>query len=194
MKFDRFARSLSVLIAALQHFNSLGVDFISCTQTIDTTTAMVRLFYNIIGSFAEFEKEMIVERVNAGLANARAKCVRLGRPEKDPSATRPITALRQEGWSLRKISERENLSPPGVLKILRRSETGADTETPAPEPEKPKTPVIATEPKAVPEISPEIWQLKIYLWLVRPQVWRRVLVPGDITLAKLSDVIQRLFG
>lgn len=120
-KYDRFARSLSVLVSALQQFNSLGVDFISYTQQIDTTTPMGRLFYNVIGSFAEFEREMIVERVRTGLANAKAKGVRLGRPEKDKMAPDRIIALRQEGWSLRQIAEREKLSPAGVLKILRRS-------------------------------------------------------------------------
>jgi DNA invertase Pin-like site-specific DNA recombinase len=72
-KYDRFARSLSILVGALQQFSTLGIDFISYTQNIDTTTAMGRLFYHVIGSFAEFEREMIVERVRAGLANARAK-------------------------------------------------------------------------------------------------------------------------
>ena len=62
-KYDRFARSLGVLIAALQEFGSLGVDFISFTQNIDTTTPMGRLFFHVIGSFAEFERELIVERV-----------------------------------------------------------------------------------------------------------------------------------
>lgn len=120
-KYDRFARSLSVLVSALEYFNKLGIDFISYTQEIDTTTPMGRLFYNVIGSFAEFEKEMIVERVNAGLANAKAKGVRLGRPEKDPTAADRIVTLRDEGWSLRQIAKREKLSAPGVLKILRRS-------------------------------------------------------------------------
>jgi DNA invertase Pin-like site-specific DNA recombinase len=120
-KYDRFARSLSVLVSALQQFNSLGVDFISYTQQIDTTTPMGRLFYNVIGSFAEFEREMIVERVRAGLANAKAKGVRLGRPEKDKTAPERIIALRQEGWSLRQIADKERLSAAGVLKILKRS-------------------------------------------------------------------------
>ena len=124
-KYDRFARSLGVLISALQQFNSLGVDFISYTQNIDTTTPMGRLFYNVIGSFAEFEREMIVERVKAGLANARAKGVRLGRPEKDPAAAERITKLRAKGESLRQIAYRENLTAAGVLKILRRIETSA---------------------------------------------------------------------
>ncbi|CAN5147549.1 hypothetical protein BH10CYA1_BH10CYA1_62480 [soil metagenome] len=120
-KYDRLARSLRVLVDSLERFNSLGVDF-SYTQNIDTTTAMGRLFYNVIGSFAEFEREMIVERVNAGLANAKANGVRLGRPENDPTAADRISALRSEGLSLREIAKREKLSPPGVLKILKRSE------------------------------------------------------------------------
>ena len=70
-KYDRFARSLGALIAALQEFRDLGVDFISHTQAIDTTTPMGRLFFHVIGFFAEFEREVIVERVRAGLANAR---------------------------------------------------------------------------------------------------------------------------
>lgn len=91
-KYDRLARSLSVLVSALQQFHSLGVDFISYTQNIDTTTPMGRLFFHIIGSFAEFEREMIVERVRAGLANAKANAKAkgkvLGRPERDYSARR----------------------------------------------------------------------------------------------------------
>lgn len=187
-KYDRFARSLAVLLEALEHFNKLGIDFISYTQNIDTTTPMGRLFYNIIGSFAEFEREMIVERVKAGLANAKAKGVRLGRPEKDPSAAQRIMALREEGLSLRKIAERENLSPPGVLKVLRRN-----NEKTSPQVE----PVTEPKPEAVsirPHVIPEICQLKIYLTIVKPQVWRRLLVPSDITLARLSNVIQKSFG
>lgn len=118
-KYDRFARSLGMLIAALQQFNGLGIDFISYTQSIDTTTSMGRLFFNIIGSFAEFERETIVERVRAGLANARAKGQVLGRPERDPTAKARIAELRAQGLSLREIARREGRSPSGVLKILR---------------------------------------------------------------------------
>ena len=93
-KYDRFARSLSILVAALQQFSTLGIDFISYTQNIDTTTAMGRLFYHVIGSFSEFERELIVERVRAGLANARAKGKSLGRP-KDRNAELRILVLRK---------------------------------------------------------------------------------------------------
>jgi DNA invertase Pin-like site-specific DNA recombinase len=187
-KYDRFARSLSVLVEALNHFNKLGIDFISYTQSIDTTTPMGRLFYNVIGSFSEFEREMIVERVKAGLANAKAKGIRLGRPEKDSSAASRITAFREEGWSLRKIAERENLSAAGVLKVLRRN--NEKENSPAQKVTEPKFETASAEPQVI----PQIWQFKIYLLIVKPQVWRRVLVPSDITLAKLSNVIQKLFG
>jgi DNA invertase Pin-like site-specific DNA recombinase len=120
-KYDRFARSLSVLVAALEQFRSLGVDFISYTQYIDTTTPMGRLFYHIIGSFAEFERELIVERVRVGLARAKARGIDLGRPERDPSARARIVGLRAQGLSLRAIARREQRSPAGVLKILRRA-------------------------------------------------------------------------
>ncbi len=119
-KYDRFARSLGILVAALQQFSTLGIDFISYTQNIDTTTAMGRLFYHVIGSFAEFEREMIVERVRAGLANARAKGKLLGRP-KDRTAELRIVALREQGLSLREIAHHERRSASGVLQILRRS-------------------------------------------------------------------------
>ena len=120
-KYDRFARSLGTLIAALAEFNMLGIDFISHTQAIDTTTPMGRLFFHIIGSFAEFERDVIVERVKAGLANARAKGKRLGRPVRDPAAAARILVLKGEGLSLRQIAVRERLSPSGVRKILQRA-------------------------------------------------------------------------
>jgi DNA invertase Pin-like site-specific DNA recombinase len=129
-KYDRFARSLGTLVSALQEFRDLGVDFISYTQAIDTTTPMGRLFFHVIGSFAEFERDMIVERVRAGLANARAKGKRLGRPVRDPAAQARIVALKSGGLSLRQIAAREHLSSSGVRKILRRA--GIETATSAP--------------------------------------------------------------
>ena len=126
-KYDRFARSLGALVTALQEFSDLGVDFISHNQAIDTTTPMGRLFFHVIGSFAEFERDVIVERVRAGLANARAKGKRLGRPVRDPDAQARVVALREEGLSLRQIARRERLSPSGFRKMLKRVgiETGA---------------------------------------------------------------------
>lgn len=125
-KYDRFARTLGALIAALQEFRDLGVDFISHTQAIDTTTPMGRLFFHVIGSFAEFEREVIVERVRAGLANARAKGKRLGRPVRDPKAAERVVALRANGMSLRVIAAAEGMSASGVRKMLLRTARPAD--------------------------------------------------------------------
>jgi DNA invertase Pin-like site-specific DNA recombinase len=126
------ARSLSILVSALQQFSlqqfsTLGIDFISYTQNIDTTTAMGRLFYHVIGSFAEFEREMIVEHVRAGLANARAKGKSLGRPKDRPAELR-ILALRKQGLRLREIAHREQRSASGVLQILRRATNAGSSE------------------------------------------------------------------
>jgi DNA invertase Pin-like site-specific DNA recombinase len=72
-KYDRFARSLGALIAALQEFLDLGVDSISHTQAIDATTPIGRLFSHVIGSFAEFERDVIVEWVRACAAERNRK-------------------------------------------------------------------------------------------------------------------------
>jgi DNA invertase Pin-like site-specific DNA recombinase len=79
-KFDRFARSLKHLIDALEEFKGRGINFVSYTEQIDTTTAQGALFFQIFGAFAEFERALIRERVKAGLVNARSKGKRLGRP------------------------------------------------------------------------------------------------------------------
>lgn len=126
-KYDRFARSLSVLVSALQHFRTLGVDFISYTQDIDTTTPLGQLFFHIVASFAEFERTVIADRVRAGIAHARAQGKILGRPERRPGVGVQMAALRQQGLSLRAIARREGYSPAGVLKILRRYHAGAFT-------------------------------------------------------------------
>jgi DNA invertase Pin-like site-specific DNA recombinase len=96
-KLDRFARSLKHLVVALAEFESLGVQFVSLKDNLDLTTASGRLMFQIIGAMAEFERSLIQERVRAGLRNARAKGVRLGRPEVGAA-----TASRQTLWRRRK--------------------------------------------------------------------------------------------
>ncbi len=205
-KYDRFARSLSVLITDLEEFNNLGVDFISYTQNIDTTTPIGRLFYNVIGSFAEFERETIVERVKAGLANAKAKGIQLGRPVKDETAPERILALRQEGLSLRQIGKIEGLTAPGVLKILRRidpvivaDDQKADlTHVPASKSAKEIASFMlsadAIESAVLSANRPEIYQLKLDILGVEPQIWRHLLIKGEMTLKKLSDAICNTFS
>lgn len=81
-KLDRWARSLQELIMDIDDITNRNKEFIVLTAPIDTTTASGRLFMQILGAFAEFEREIIRERTIAGLERARAKGVKLGRPKK----------------------------------------------------------------------------------------------------------------
>lgn len=78
-KLDRFGRSLKQLVNALEELSSFGVGFISYQDNLDLTTPQGRLMFHIIGAMAEFERELIRERVKAGLENARRKGKRIGR-------------------------------------------------------------------------------------------------------------------
>jgi DNA invertase Pin-like site-specific DNA recombinase len=80
-KIDRFGRSLQHLLNLLEELKNRKIDFISITQPIDTTTAAGKMFWQILGVFAEFERTLIVERTNAGLARARKEGKTLGRPK-----------------------------------------------------------------------------------------------------------------
>lgn len=79
-RFDRFARSVSHLLGALETFNALGIAFVSLSENVDTTTPTGKMIFTVLGAVAELERSLIVERVRAGLRNARAKGKRLGRP------------------------------------------------------------------------------------------------------------------
>ena len=72
-KLDRLGRSLKDLLNIVNEFRKLGVEFKSLNDNIDTSTTSGRLFFNIIGSLAEYEREMIVERTKAGLESARLR-------------------------------------------------------------------------------------------------------------------------
>jgi len=78
-KFDRFARSVSHLLRALETFQSLGISFVSLSESIDTSTPAGKMTFTVLGAVAELERSLIGERVKAGLRNARAKGKRLGR-------------------------------------------------------------------------------------------------------------------
>jgi len=108
-RYDRFARSLRQLVNALEEFRSLGIDFVSLHEGVDTSTANGRLVFGIFASIAEFERELIRDRVKSGLANARAKGKRLGRPRKTVDAAR-IGRLRAAGVSWRKIARQMECS------------------------------------------------------------------------------------
>src|ERR1019366_9234930 len=94
-RFDRFARSVSHLLRALENFRSLGIEFVSLSEQVDTSTPTGKMVFTVLGAVAELERSLIAERVRAGLRNARAKGRRLGRPRKIADA-RAIIRLRAE--------------------------------------------------------------------------------------------------
>jgi DNA invertase Pin-like site-specific DNA recombinase len=108
-RFDRFARSVSHLLRALETFNALGIAFVSLSENVDTTTPTGRMIFTVLGAVAELERSLIVERVNAGLRNARAKGKRLGRPRMTVDATK-IACLRARGASWRSIEAELGIS------------------------------------------------------------------------------------
>src|ERR1043165_1313701 len=87
-KFDRFARSVSHLLRALETFKAQGIEFVSFSEQMDTRTPAGKMVFTVLGAVAELERSLIVERVKAGLRNARAKGKRLGRPKKWVDAAR----------------------------------------------------------------------------------------------------------
>lgn len=101
-KFDRFARSLKHLIDSLEEFRSLGIDFVSFTEGIDTTTPSGQLMFHVVGAVAQFERDLIAERVRAGMAHARAMGKRIGRPRAVIDREK-VSQLRAQGKSLREI-------------------------------------------------------------------------------------------
>jgi DNA invertase Pin-like site-specific DNA recombinase len=124
-KFDRFARSVSHLLRALETFNSLGVAFVSLSEQIDTSTPTGKMIFTVLGAVAELERSLIAERVRAGLRNARAKGKRLGRPPVCVDTSR-VAQLRGEGWSIREIAEALGVSRSLVHKTLsNRGQIGA---------------------------------------------------------------------
>ncbi len=104
---DRMGRSLVDLVGTLQELHSKHVDLYLHQQGIDTTTPSGKAMFQMMGVFAEFERSMLRERVNAGLARARAEGIQLGRPAEiagDASKVKAIRAARASGKSFREVA------------------------------------------------------------------------------------------
>ena len=126
-RFDRFARSVSHLLQALETFKALGIDFVSFSEQMDTSTPAGKMVFTVLGAVAELERSLIVERVRAGLRNARAKGKKLGRPRVAVDAAR-IARLRAQGHSIREIADKLGYSRSLVHKTLaNRTSRGAAT-------------------------------------------------------------------
>jgi DNA invertase Pin-like site-specific DNA recombinase len=123
-RFDRFARSTKHLVTALEDFKHLGIDFISYQENIDTSSPIGKAMFTIASAFSELESNITKERIVAGLQNAKAKGIRLGRRSLiDTELLCTIRDMRDRGMKIRPIARHLNVSPSLVhktLKILRQ--------------------------------------------------------------------------
>jgi len=116
-RFDRFARSTKHLILALEEFKNLGIDFVSYQENIDTSSPLGSAIFTIISAVAQLERDIIAERVKAGLRRAKENGKKLGRPSKKVDRYE-IRRLRSEGRSLRQIAAELNVSKNTVARHL----------------------------------------------------------------------------
>ena len=118
-RFDRFARSTKHLLLALEEFRALGVQFVSYQENIDTTTPLGAAVFTIVAAVATLERDLIRERVRAGLRNARAKGKQLGRPRVILDIPR-IASLRYQGRSWAEIRAELGVSKGTAQRALAR--------------------------------------------------------------------------
>lgn len=120
-KLDRMARSLQHLLRVLDDLRGWGVGFASLRDPgIDTTTAAGRLMLQIVGAFAEFEREIIVERVTAGVRRAQAAGTHCGRPKVDVDL-RPAMAMFAQGYGLKAVAKATGVSRSTLRRRLREA-------------------------------------------------------------------------
>lgn len=115
-RLDRLFRSTRHLLTTVAEFTDLGAEFVSLKEAIDLSTASGKLLLSILGALGEFEKDLMRERTMAGLAFARARGKRLGRPRQHD--TSKIRHLRSQGLSYRDIQRRLGLSAGTVFRAL----------------------------------------------------------------------------
>jgi len=116
-RFDRFARSTKHLILALEEFKNLGIDFVSFQENIDTSSPLGSAIFTIISAVAQLERDIIAERVKAGLRRAKENGKRLGRPRVKVDV-QEILRMRSQGLSLRAIAKETGISRTTVSGIV----------------------------------------------------------------------------
>jgi len=117
-RLDRWGRSVTDLLATLQELEHLGVGFVSLTEALDLTTPAGRAMAALLAVFAEFEREILRERVRAGLAHARQNGQRLGRPLTAALHTDQVRKLYRAGTSKSAIARRLEIGRTSVRRIL----------------------------------------------------------------------------
>lgn len=127
-RFDRFARSTQHLLSALEEFRVLGVSFVSIREQVDTTTPAGKVLFTLIAAISEFERTLIVERVRAGVANAKSKGIHCGRPKVDADI-RPALALLDQGRGLKQVAGILNVSRSTLRRRLEEAGEWPRTQT-----------------------------------------------------------------
>ena len=119
-RFDRAARSSQHLVEMLHTFRHLGIDFISFQENIDTSSPLGEAIFTIISAMSQLERDIIKERVKAGLNNARNKGITLGRPKMKVDLDL-LKKLQNNGYSVRKIASTMDISTATVSRLLNNS-------------------------------------------------------------------------
>ncbi len=125
--FDRVARSTKHFLQVIDEFNSLGIEFVSRRENVDTSGPMGRLFLTLIGSIAELEADLIKERIQAGMRRRRLEGYRLGRQPLDVDRE-AIVADRLGGMSLTQTAKKYGVSRASVIRFIRNAQANTNCE------------------------------------------------------------------
>jgi len=117
-RLDRWGRSVADLVSTLQELTALGVGFVSITEALDLTTPAGRAMAGLLSVFAEFERDIMKERVRAGLAHARLQGTRLGRPPTAAGKAGHVRDLFLTGISKSEIARRLKIGRTSVRRLL----------------------------------------------------------------------------
>ncbi len=120
-RFDRFARSTKHLILALEEFRNLGIDFVSFQENIDTSSPLGSAIFTIISAVAQLERDIIAERVKAGLRRAKENGKKLGRPKVKVDLDQ-VKALHSQGYSTRAIAQELGLTKSTAANLVNSTE------------------------------------------------------------------------
>ncbi|MHC4278086.1 MAG: recombinase family protein [Planctomycetota bacterium] len=126
-KFDRFARSVKHLVNSLYEFKALGIDFVSLTEGIDTSTPLGEAMFSIIGAMAQLERDLIRERVTAGMRRAKEKGKAVGRPKKEIDRME-YGKLKEKGLSMGQIAQALGVSRTTLFSKNGSSKKGAGND------------------------------------------------------------------
>ncbi|KAM3098242.1 IS1096 element passenger TnpR family protein [Phormidesmis sp. 146-12] len=188
-EMTRWGRSTIDLIQTLQELHAWGVSLIAQTGIqFDLNTSQGRLIANLMASLAEFERDLVRERVRSGIAAARARGQKLGRQAgqrvRADRLAPQVLQMVEQGSSYRTIAQALHLSKTTVNDIVKRHrQLHPNSQV--------KQPTMALRKQST---TQTIYQLKITLKDVRPPIWRRVQVASERTLGKLHQIIQEAMG